>query len=226
LIIAEIGQNHNGDMKLAKELIHKAKECGADIAKFQLFDADKLFSPNFEWYDYVKTTELTKERTKILKDECDKVGIEFSTSVFDKERVDWLEEIGVNRYKIASRSIYNKQLIDYISKTGKDMIVSLGMWKEDEFPEIDTTGNVSFLYCVSKYPTMIKDLDLDNTNFTKYDGFSDHTIGLESSKKAISLGANIIEKHFTLDKNMYGPDHKGSMVPSELRELGCYAKGY
>lgn len=226
LIVVEIGQNHNGNMKLAKKLIHKSKECGADIVKFQLFDANKLFSPDFEWYDYVNTTELSKEQVIYLKDECDKIGIEFFASVFDEERVDWLEEIGVERYKIASRSIHNKKLIDYISKTNKDMIVSLGMWNEVEFPKINTTGKVSFLYCISKYPTMIEDLNLDSVDFTMYDGFSDHTIGLESSKKAIRLGAKIIEKHFTLDKDIYGPDHKGSMIPIEMRELIEYAKRY
>lgn len=225
-IIAEIGQNHNGDMRLAKELIRSAKENGADIAKFQLFDTDYIFKPEFEWYKEAKQAELTKEQLKELFKECQKVGIEFLASVFDPERVRWTEEIGMKRYKIASRSIYDQELLKAVAKTGKDMIISLGMYKGKEFPKIKTKGRVFFLYCVAKYPTHYQDLDFPNVDFNKYSGFSDHTLGIEAALVAMARGAKIIEKHLTLDKNMPGPDHKSSMEPKELRELVNYARKF
>lgn len=223
-IIAEIGQNHNGDMKLAKELIREAKANGADIAKFQLFDTDYIFEPDFEWYEFAKKAELSREQLKELFLECQRVGIEFLTSVFDPERVKWTEELGMKRYKVASRSIYDKELLEAIAKTGKDMIVSLGMWRGEGFPKIKTKGNIYFLYCVSKYPTPYEELDFQKVDFNKYAGFSDHTLGIEAALVAMSQGAKIIEKHFTLDKNLPGPDHKCSMEPQELRELVSYAR--
>lgn len=224
LIIAEIGQNHNGDMDIAKKLIRSAKEKGADVAKFQLYDVDRIFPPNFEWYKEGKEAQLGKKQVFHLADECKKVGIEFMASVFDLERFGWTEELGMSRYKIASRSIYDTELIDAIASTGKDMIVALGMWEREDFPVIETSGKLDFLYCVSKYPTMPEDLDILNVDFNKYSGFSDHTIGVEASIVALSRGAEIIEKHFTLDKKMYGPDHSGSMEPNELGQLVEYAK--
>jgi sialic acid synthase SpsE len=224
LIIAEIGQNHNGDMDIARKLILAAKEKGADIAKFQLYDVDKIFTPDFEWYKEAKDAQLTKDQIFELADVCAKIGIEFSASVFDLERFDWTEELGMKRYKIASRSIYEKDLINTIASTGKDMIVSLGMYKEKGFPQIDTSGKVDYLYCVAKYPTMPNDLGFLNVDFNDYSGFSDHTIGITASLVAIARGARIIEKHFTLDKQMHGPDHSGSMDPMELEELVSYAR--
>lgn len=224
LIIAEIGQNHNGDVDLAKKLIHVAKKKGADIAKFQLYDVDKIFSPDFEWYKETKEAQLTKEDVFVLAEECERVGIEFSASVFDHERFNWTEELGMKRYKIASRSIYDAELINSIASTGKDMMLSLGMYKEKGFPQVRTAGKVDFLYCVSKYPTMPEDIDFLNVDFNRYSGFSDHTLGIEAAIVAIARGAKIIEKHFTLEKSMYGPDHSGSMNPDELAEIIHYAK--
>lgn len=223
-IIAEIGQNHNGDMRLAKELIREAKANGADIAKFQLFDTDYIFKPDFKWYKEAKQAELTKEQVKELHKECQKVGIEFLASVFDVERVKWTEEIGMRRYKIASRSIYDKELIKAIEKTKKPIIASLGMWKEPEFPKIQ--GKVDYLFCVSKYPTLDEDLTGFPEKFDRYSGFSDHTIGIKWAIEAMKRGAKIIEKHFTLDKNMHGPDHKCSIEPHELKELVKYARRF
>ena len=224
LIIAEIGQNHNGDMNIAKKLIHAAKEKGIDIAKFQLYDVDKVFEPDFEWYKEAQEAQLTKDEAFELAEECDRVGIEFSASVFDLERFRWAEEINVKRYKIASRSIYDTELIDSIASTGKNIIISLGMYGEDEFPVIDTTGKVDYLYCVSKYPTRPIDLDFLNVDFTKYSGFSDHTIGISAGFVAMARGAKIYEKHFTLDKNMHGPDHAGSIDPDEFGKIVAFAR--
>jgi len=219
LVIAEIGQNHNGDMKLAKELITAAKENGADIAKFQLYDVDSIFPPTFEWYKEAKQAQLSKEQVAELSQWCQKAGIEFMASVFDTERVQWCEEVNVKRYKIASRSIYNRKLLRAIAVTGKDIIASLGMYHGKRFPHINTKGRVDFLYCVAKYPTMPEDLSFTEVDFNKYSGFSDHTIGIEAALVAMARGARMIEKHFTLDKNLHGPDHRGSMEPDELKQI-------
>jgi len=224
LIIAEIGQNHNGDMDIARKLILAAKERGADIAKFQLYDVDKIFAPDFEWYKEAKKAQLTKGNVFGLAEVCAHIGIEFSASVFDLERFGWAEELGMKKYKIASRSIYEENLTNAIASTGKDIIVSLGMYKGKGFPQINTSGKVDYLYCVAKYPTMPEDLGFLNVDFSRYSGFSDHTIGITATLVAISRGARIIEKHFTLDKQMHGPDHSGSMDPMELEELVSYAR--
>jgi sialic acid synthase SpsE len=145
-------------------------------------------------------------------------------SVFDLERLEWVKNLSVKRIKIASRSIYNRSLISAAAKTGKHLIVSLGMYRGRDFPRIRTKVRVDFLYCVAKYPTKPKDLDFERIDFTKYAGFSDHTSGIEASIVAMSRGAEIIEKHFTLDKNMHGPDHKCSMEPAELRSISYFSK--
>lgn len=226
-IIAEIGQNHNGDIGLALEMIHSVKENGADVAKFQLYDAVKLFpKENNPWYEYNCKTELTREQVHLLNEECKKVNIEFMASVFDHERILWLEEIGVKRHKIASRSINDIELINAICKTGKPLLVSLGMWYKKELPFIPTKSKVDFLYCISKYPTSLEDLHFKDVDFIKYSGFSDHTIGVNAPIAAMARGAGIIEKHFTIDKKMYGPDHEGSMIPHELKFIDQFRKDF
>lgn len=225
-IIAEIGQNHNGDMALAKELIYAAKENGADVAKFQLYDVDSIFQPDFRWYAAAKQAELNKEQAFELAATCRLAEIEFMASVFDVERVAWCEEIGMRRYKIASRSVRNQPLLHAVALTGKDIIISLGMWDGRGFPVISSRARVDYLYCVAKYPTAPEDLDFASVDFRRYSGFSDHTIGIDAALIAIARGARIIEKHFTLDRNMPGPDHAGSMEPHELASLCQYAKSF
>src|SRR3954468_5086707 len=128
-IIAEIGQNHNGDMKMATDLIRAAKDCGADVAKFQMYEARALFpKENNPWYDYNCRTELSRAQVDELANECARLDIEFMASVFDLERVEWLEAIGVKRYKVASRSVRETALVERLVATGKPLIVSLGMW--------------------------------------------------------------------------------------------------
>jgi sialic acid synthase SpsE len=146
-------------------------------------------------------------------------------SVFDVERIAWLEEVNVKRHKIASRSIYEGELINALARTQKPILASLGMWKEDTFPVIEN-ADVDFLYCISKYPTPLQDVKLDSIDFSQYIGFSDHTIGITAPLVAITKGAKIIEKHFTLDKAMYGPDHEGSMTPEELQALSTFRDEY
>ena len=220
-IIAEIGQNHNGDMSLAKKMIHAVKDAGADVAKFQAFDVKTAFPPpsENEWYDYNCSTELTLEQLGNLAEECTKVGIEFMASAFDVERVRWLEEIGVKRHKLASRSVRDNELINALQNTQKQLLVSLGMWTGNTFPKIISQGEIEFLYCISKYPTPMSDLKLADVDFTVYSGFSDHTLGVAASIVAMSRGARIIEKHFTMDKESWGPDHACSMDLNDLKTL-------
>jgi sialic acid synthase SpsE len=160
----------------------------------------------------------------MLFEECQKAGIEFLASVFDCERILWLEEVGVKRYKIASRSVHDNLLIGRLSQLKKPLIVSLGMWDKEEFPEIHTQAPVDFLFCVNQYPSELKELHLGSVDFRKYAGLSDHTIGISASLCAFSRGARILEKHFTLDKKAYGPDHAGSMTPDELRQINQFRK--
>lgn len=219
-IIAEIGQNHNGDMQLARRLIAEARAAGADVAKFQVYDARTLFpKQGNEWFDYNCKTELSRKDVETLARDCEDEGIEFMASVFDVERIAWLEEVGMRRYKIASRSVKDRALVEAVVETGKPMLVSLGMWDGADFPEISSRGQVEFLYCVSKYPAEMSDLHFAKVDFGRYAGFSDHTIGIDAATIALSRGARVIEKHFTLDKTMHGPDHSGSMTPAELSAL-------
>ena len=222
-IIAEIGQNHNGDMELARRLIAEAKAAGADVAKFQVYSARDLFpKEGNEWFEYNCKTELSRADIEMLARECQDQGVEFMASVFDVERVSWLEAVDVRRYKIASRSVRDRALVEAVAGTGKPVIVSLGMWDEPFFPEFEASGGVGYLYCVSRYPTELADLNLADVDFDRYLGFSDHTIGIDAPMIALSRGARVIEKHFTLDKQMYGPDHSGSMTPPELAALSRF----
>lgn len=222
-IIAEIGQNHNGDMELARRLIWEAKNCGADVAKFQIYDARALFpKEGNEWFEYNCKTELSRDDVTALFEECAKADITFMASVFDVERVGWLQELGSPRIKIASRSIRDHALIAAAVAANQSLLVSLGHWAEPEFPQIDAPAGVEFLYCVSRYPTLLEDVRLSAVDFTRYAGFSDHTIGLTAPMAAFARGARIVEKHFTLDKAAYGPDHSGSMTPDELKMLSVF----
>jgi len=221
-IIAEIGHNHNGNIELAKKMIRTIKECGADVAKFQLYDIDTIKRPIDSHYQELKDAQLTRRQLGELFRECQRVGIEFLASVFDHTRVEWTEELGVKRYKIASRSVRNYPLIAAIEATKKPIIVSLGGWEHKFFPAIK--GDVSFLYCIPYWKLRLEGFKSLPHDFNRYSGFSDHTIGIKWAKEAIRRGAGIIEKHFTLDKNMAGCDQGGSMEPNELKELVNYAK--
>jgi sialic acid synthase SpsE len=220
-IIAEIGQNHNGDIGIAKDLIKAAKESGADVAKFQLYSARNLFPPKSKnpWYEYNCLTELKRDDVNRLADYCHEIDIEFMASVFDLERIEWLEAVNVKRYKLASRSVFDSELISGLVATRKPIIVSLGMWTGGDFPDISSPSNVNFLYCVSKYPTPLSELHLSKVNFGKYAGFSDHTIGISAACASFARGARILEKHLTLDKSAFGPDHACSMTPAELAAI-------
>jgi len=203
-------------------MIEEAKACKADVVKIQLYDVDKIKKPYQSRYFELWASQIDKEELKELKKHADKVGIEFIASAFDVERVKWLEEIGVKRHKLASRSIFDKELIQSMEKTGKPIIASLGAWNKKEFPKIK---NAQFLYCVSEYPAYITK-DMFPEKFDKYSGFSDHTIDNFWAKQAIIRGAKIIEKHFTLNKSIPGCDQLGSAEPIKLRELVKFSKRY
>ena len=225
MLVAEIGQNHCGDMKLAKRLIRDAKQYGADLAKFQLFDSQK-------YYGHPVKAELTKKQAFDLFEYGKQQGIEVFFSVFDIERVDWCEEMGVKRYKLATFG-KSRLLIEVLARLNKPVIISLRplhwFWYST-CKELIPRPNRQILYCDGDYPSKNNDLfhhisfkrwvrDWESSNFRFwYDGYSDHTIGLDACKIAISRGAKIIEKHFSIGHGV-GPDGAWSMVDHELYEL-------
>ncbi len=209
MIIAEIGQNHNGNMSLAKELIYMAKEGGAEFVKFQLYDSEKL-------YETKQVSELSQMQAYQLFDYAEKtLKINCIFSVFDFKRVQWCKEIGVRWLKIAYSKQTDTELIDACRKVvNSRLIVSVSLDNPIE--------KVSKLYCVPKYPARISDCRFGDVPFgTKIAGFSDHTIGIEASKLAIALGAYYIEKHFCWDHSI-GVDAPWSMDFHQLQELKAY----
>lgn len=223
LIIAEVGHNHMGYMRHAKLLIEEAKACGCDAVKFQFYDTNKIKKPWQSRYYELLLSEHTKDEAKQLKEWCNEIGIEFMASAFDIERLGWLEELGVKRHKVASRSIYEKDMIKAMEKTGKQIIASLGKTDERGIPKIK---NCDYLFCVSEYPTYMTP-EMFPTKFGKdeqYQGFSDHTIGMYWAREAVKRGATIIEKHFTLSRELPGHDQKGSADPTEMKDFVIYAR--
>ena len=201
MIIAEAGQNHLGNMGLAKDLIKLAHKNGADLCKFQLYDHNILYADHPE----IPDAELSFEQAKMLFDYGESIGIEVFFSVFDLERVSWCEEIGVKRYKVAYNQRNNEELLLFIGLTGKPIIIS-----SDEPTEYET------LYCVSKYPASAGDFNLDKLYL--FDGISDHTVGTSMARMVMSLWNKSVEKHFAIDHKT-GVDAPWSMTPMELREL-------
>jgi N,N'-diacetyllegionaminate synthase len=229
IIIAEVGINHNGSIHLAHELIRQARIAGADIAKFQFYDPYKIFGPegsypNAEALAQALTVQFGFDQAKQLKAWCDEEGIEFMASAFDLERFEWMQSLGVRRHKIASRTVQETDLCERILATGQEVFISLGFWKGEAVPY--PHANARYLYCVPKYPCPIEDIHLPRAFADSvYQGFSDHAIGIEASLVAIGRGARIIEKHFTLNKGLVGPDHICSATPEELAELVRRARG-
>lgn len=221
-IIAEIGINYNTDFKKIEEMIRQCAYGGADFAKFQLYSSQRVFGD-----DSRKCNELSFKQTKEISEICNFHGIEFFASVFDSERLNWCEEIGVKTYKIASRTLIKEpDLCNEIISTKKPTFISLGMWPNYEndgsvkiLPfNFEDYSNIIYLHCISKYPTKCHDLKI-----FKYDenvcGLSDHTYGIAYPLYNINLGAQVVEKHFTLSKSMDGNDHIGSMDLADLINL-------
>lgn len=241
-IVAEAGVNHNGSVRLAKKLIDAAKNSGADAVKFQMFSAEKLVTKTAAkatyqkkvsgrtQYEMLKKLELSKNDFRALKKYAEKLGIIFLTSPFDEEAVDFLDELSVPAFKIASGELTNLPFLEYVARKNKPIILSTGMSTLREVKEaVDTikrTANkkIILLHCVSNYPARLDDGNLRaiqtmKKSFNLPVGYSDHTLGITASIAAAALGACLVEKHVTLDKNLPGPDHKSSVDPDELREL-------
>lgn len=242
-IIAEAGVNHNGNINIAKKLIDAACKAGADAVKFQTFKAENLVTINAPKAEYQKETtgtgnqfemlkklELSFENHIYLKQYCDKKNIIFLSTPFDFESVNLLEKIGVKYYKISSGDLTNIPLLEYIAKLKKTMIVSTGMANMGEVEMAVKainkymSENLYLLHCTSNYPTMYEDVNLNAMNTLKSAfkvpvGYSDHTVGIEVPIAAVAMGAKIIEKHFTLDRNMEGPDHMASLEADELKDM-------
>jgi len=245
-IIAEAGVNHNGDIKMAKAMIDVAVDAGADAVKFQTFKAEQVVgknalkakyqkenSPESENHlEMLKKLELNANAHKELIDYCIEKGIMFISTPFDLESVDLLNELGVKIFKISSGEITNLPLLRKAGSLGKRIIISTGIADlseiEDAVNVLISAGtskeNITILHCNTAYPTPYKDANLlaMHTIRNKFEikvGYSDHTLGIEASIAAAALGAAVIEKHFTLDKNMAGPDHKMSLEPLELKTM-------
>jgi len=243
LIIAEAGVNHNGSLDIAKKLVVAAKNCGADIVKFQTANLKSLVSKKAPMADYQKKNTGKEEPQKdmlsklllpfedfvLLSDYCKEVGIKFLSTPFDIESIKFLDPIQ-DIWKVPSGEITNYPYLVEIAKTGKDVILSTGMCTMNEVEDglavlrDNGAGRITVLHCTTNYPTPMEDVNL-RAMLTLRDtlgcdvGYSDHTRGIEVPIAAAALGATVIEKHFTLSREMEGPDHKASLEPDELREM-------
>jgi len=243
-IIAEAGVNHNGSIALAKQLIDVSAKAHADAVKFQTFIAEEVVStdaPKAEYqkqttdasesqFEMIKKLELSKEDHQELMNYANHKNIMFLSTPFDKKSVDILVELGVLLIKISSGEITNHPFLKYIAKKGLPIILSTGMSTFKEVAEavsvIKTAGckDLNLLHCTSNYPARVEDCNLlaMKTMADAFDvpvGYSDHTLGIYVSLAAAAMGASVIEKHFTLDKNLPGPDHRASLEPAELEEM-------
>ena len=246
LCIAEAGVNHNGDLGLAKQLIDVAAEAGADIVKFQTFNANRQVTRTAKKADYQTQTtdskesqhamlhrlELTEAMHHQLIAHCATRNIGFFSTGFDIESVDLLVSLGQDRFKIPSGEITNLPYLRHIGRLCKTVILSTGMATMGEIESaIDVLeragtprGNITILHCTTEYPTPMAEVNLRamqsiHAAFGVAVGYSDHTPGIEIAIAAVAMGATVIEKHFTLDRNLPGPDHKASLEPDELRAM-------
>ena len=242
-IIAEAGVNHNGSFVLACKLVDAAKEAGVDCIKFQTFKSENLVSRSAKKAEYQKRTtgdssqqdmlkklELSFDDFIKLKDYCKESGITFLSTPFDFDSIDFLNSIDIPFWKIPSGEVTNLPYLVKLAKTGKPVVMSTGMCNMEEIQtaiEIlssNGTKDIKLLHCNTEYPTPFGDVNLKAMQtireaFHLEVGYSDHTKGIEVPIAAVALGATIIEKHFTLDRNMEGPDHKASLEPQELADM-------
>lgn len=229
-VIAEIGINHNGQPKTARQLIDRARWANASAVKFQTYITEKRVGKNSPIFNLLKQCELTfQEQKELFQYACDS-GIDVFSTPFDDESVDFLASVGTPCYKIASFDVTNRKLVRRISKQGKPVIMSRGMANRQEIDRatrILKKNDIRFalLHCISAYPvSSMSQLHLSTIQALRgrYNcpvGFSDHTIGIEAPKYAVAAGATIIEKHFTLSKKSKGPDHAISAEPAEMKKL-------
>ena len=245
-VIAEAGVNHDGDLTRAFALIEAAKEAGADYVKFQTFKAESLVTKSAEQADYqrknigknetqlemLKRLELSYEDHLEIKKHCEKIGIGFFSTAFDLESVKFLNNLGMNLWKIPSGEITNLPYLELIASYKKEVIISTGMATLEEVEAViavfENAGHkrdtITVLHCNTDYPTPMCDVNLRAIDTIRNHcrtnvGYSDHTLGIEVPIAAVALGATIIEKHFTLSRDFPGPDHKASLEPKELKEM-------
>jgi N,N'-diacetyllegionaminate synthase len=247
LIIAEAGVNHNGSLDLAKKLVSVAAAAGADYVKFQTFKADNMVDKNApkasyqiqntagdsdSQYEMLKKLEMPADWHHELQFFAIKEGIGFLSTGFDEESIDLLDTVRIPFFKIPSGEITNKPYLQHVATKGKPVIVSTGMASMNEIGAaldvLESAGihrsMIKVLHCNTEYPTPMKDVNLlamtaIQKQFGVDVGYSDHTLGIEVSVAAVALGARVIEKHFTLDRKMDGPDHAASLEPDELRDM-------
>ena len=246
LIIAEAGVNHNGNINTAKKLIDVAADTGADFVKFQTFTAKTLLTANAEKAEYqqnltnkcdsqfemIKKLEFKLEAHEELIRYCNKKEINFLSSAFDPASIDLLQELDIPLYKVPSGEITNLPYLRHIGGIGKPIILSTGMATLQEVEDAlnilvksgTSKGKITVLHCNTEYPTPMKDVNLKamltiRDEFDVKVGYSDHTLGIEIPIAAVALGATVIEKHFTLDRNLPGPDHRASLEPNELKAM-------
>ncbi len=246
LIIAEAGVNHNGDMALARQLIDHASRAGADLVKFQTFSADRLVTTNAPKAEYQTQTgradesqhamlqrlELSREMHLALISHCESCNIAFFSTAFDTSSVDMLVALGLDRFKIPSGEITNLPYLHHVGRLGGEIILSTGMATLGEIEAalevLEEAGtprdNISVLHCTTEYPTPMANVNLRamltiRDAFGVRVGYSDHTSGIEVAIAAVALGATVIEKHFTLDRDLPGPDHRASLEPEELSAM-------
>ncbi len=245
LIIAEAGVNHNGSIELAKKLVDSAVDAGVDYVKFQTFKAEQLVSKNAKQasyqientgikesqYQMLKKLELTHDNHHILIDYCKQKGVKFLSTAFDFDSIDFLKD-KLDFYKIPSGEITNYPYLVKVAKLQLPIVMSTGMANlqevKDALAVLTSNGidknDVTVLHCNTEYPTPMKDVNLLAMKTIEKElgvaiGYSDHTLGIEIPIAAVTLGAKVIEKHFTLDKTMEGPDHKASLEPQELKAM-------
>lgn len=244
LIIAEAGVNHNGDVRIAKKLIDAAVLSGADIIKFQTFDVDAITSKHARMAAYQERNIGHKESQKEmlaslaltnmeyieLSEYCKEKGIGFLSTPFDMPSIAFLEKLDMDVWKVPSGEITNYPYLIALARTGRDIILSTGMSQMEEVRAAiallmqNGAGNITLLHCTTQYPTPYEDVNLRamitmRNEFGLEVGYSDHTRGIEVSIAAAALGAVVIEKHFTLSRDMKGPDHKASLEPDELNAM-------
>lgn len=243
-IIAEAGVNHNGSLDIAKQLVDKAVEAGVDAVKFQTFKTENIVckaAVKAEYqkatthaeenqFDMLKKLELTPQMHEELLQYCIQKEIQFLSTPFDLESIDYLEKLGISYMKVPSGEITNYPYLKKIGHTKKPVILSTGMSELNEVEDAvsvlreNGSDDIIILHCNTEYPTPFEDVNLKAMDILKKKlnvrvGYSDHTQGIEVAVAAVAMGATVIEKHFTLDKNMEGPDHKASLEPEELRAM-------
>ena len=242
-IIAEAGVNHNGDINLAYQLVDAAKAAGVDCIKFQTFKSENLVSYTAQKAEYqkaatgdssqqdmLKQLELSFGEFVSLKEYCDRKGIFFLSTPFDFESIEFLNSIEMPFWKIPSGEVTNYPYLVALAKTGKPVVMSTGMCEMQEIEDAiavlreNGASDIKLLHCNTEYPTPYEDVNLKAMKtlrdaFGVEVGYSDHTKGIEVPIAAVAMGAAVIEKHFTLDRNMEGPDHKASLEPQELKQM-------